>query len=258
MKNVIIIGGTSGIGRAMAQRYLDDGATMTVVGRDPGSLPEHTRLTALAADLSLEAEQDRIAQALAGTPIDALIFTAGGLSAKSRVTAEGKDAAFMVNHVARARITEALKSDLREGARVAFITGWGSYKKPPKTDYVYGAPGRDGFMHVLNGFVPNDQIFAALAEEREDLHILGCNPGPTRGTQLIKRAEAPGFMKLVRPIIHLMGRELDVVADEFFGTLADAAPGISWVMSSKPLPRPPHLTSAGPLETSPNKKEVQA
>ncbi|MGX9355010.1 SDR family NAD(P)-dependent oxidoreductase [Roseobacteraceae bacterium S113] len=237
----IIVGGTSGIGHALSDLYLKRGNDVTVVGRTAPSEPGGDRYQAVTADLSLESDQEDVVQRLKSDPIDTLLFTAGGLSAKSRVTAEGKDAAWMVNHIARKRLVTGLAPKLSQDARVGYISTWGSYKTPPPADYKYGIPGRDGMGHVLKSYVPNDALFARLAEERPDLHILGYNPGPTKGTALAKRQDTPVFVRFLGPFLRLMSRPVGVVSEEFLRSLETTSPGICWMNAGKTIARPLHL-----------------
>lgn len=240
-KRTVIVGGTSGIGHALSQLYLKRGDRVTIVGRRAPSEPLSDRYQTVTADLSLASGQEDALIGIGQDAIDTLLFTAGGLSAKSRVTAEGKDAAWMVNHIARKRLTDGLAPLLSKGARVGYISTWGSYKTPPPPDYDYGVPGRDGMGHVLKTYVPNDALFASLSKARPDLHILGYNPGPTKGTALAERPDTPLFMRLLAPVLKLMSRPVDLVSKEFFHSLETAAPGISWMNAGKPITRPPHL-----------------
>ena len=239
MTRTLIIGGTSGIGRALADLALLRGETVTVIGRRVEGLPDGVEC--ISADLSLAREHHRIVETLAGRSINRMIFTAGGLSARSRVTDEGRDAAFMVNHVARERLANGLLDRISGGARIGYVSSWGSYKALPPSDYVYGAPGRDGMRHVLNAYIPNDALFARLALARPDFAILGFNPGPTRGTDLASRAETPFLLKLIRPVFSRVARDVEIVAAEFDHLLETAPTGISWTKASTPLSPPPHV-----------------
>lgn len=242
MTRRIIVGGTSGIGRDLALRARDRGETVTVVGRDGAGLPVGVEV--VVADLSLARGQAEARDALAGRRIDRLVFTAGGLSAAARVTAEGRDAAYMVNHVARATLAEALLPQVTRGGRIGFVSSWGSYTAPPGPSYRYGVAGRSGLRHALTAYVPNDALFDRLAALRPDLAILGYNPGPTRGTRLATRAETPWLLKLVGPVFTRLARDVAVVGAEFDTLLETAPPGIAWHKGARTLPQPPHLGAA--------------
>lgn len=238
--HVVIIGGTSGIGRSMASLYASRGCSVTVVGRALRSTDQRNA-SAILADLSLRSGQDLVVEQIAKKPIDRLVFTAGWLSSRAQTTREGEDAAWMVHHVARKRIVEAVLPRLPGNAVVGFISGWGSYKKPPAQDYPFGKTDLQGLGHVLKTLMTNEPLFAHFARQRPDLRFLGYHPGPTRNTDLAKRPEAPGFLKLMQPVIRLVGRPVDIVASEFLEAMEQSRPGIFWRKANQELPRPPFL-----------------
>ena len=80
-----VIGGTGGLGRAIALWIAAQGAEVTVVGltfRDAGV----ARLSFITADHSLMAEARRVADALPAEQLDLLLFTAGIFSSPHRET----------------------------------------------------------------------------------------------------------------------------------------------------------------------------
>ena len=244
MEQVVIIGGTSGIGHALSELHQHRGDHVTIVGRSVPDRP--SGLNTVTADLSLLSGQDRAAADLRGTRIDRLIFTAGTLTARARTTTEGHDARYILHHIARQRLLEALSPQLSAGARVAFISSWGSYKSPPPAGYVYDAPRRGGLRHALNTYVPNDRLFAEFASSRADVSVLGYNPGPTRGTRLADRPDTPMMLRLIAPIFRRIARDVEIVAQEFAAATDTAPPGITWQKAGQRLARPGHL---GPLSS---------
>lgn len=83
-KNALIIGGSSGIGRAVAHTLASRGASVTVVGRDAAKLAETVRghvvaMHALRADIVTTAGQQRVVDAIdhATQPFDLLVNAAG-------------------------------------------------------------------------------------------------------------------------------------------------------------------------------------
>ena len=77
--NVVVTGGTDGIGRHLAAQLHDAGAAVIVIGRDGERLAaaRAAGMEAIAADLSNRAGCDALIVALAGRPIDMLINNAG-------------------------------------------------------------------------------------------------------------------------------------------------------------------------------------
>jgi NAD(P)-dependent dehydrogenase (short-subunit alcohol dehydrogenase family) len=82
-RRLVVVGGTNGLGRAIAQQALARGAEVTVVGRtfrdDPAA-----RLTFVAADLSSMREAIRVGRELPAESFDLVLFTTGIIAAKTR------------------------------------------------------------------------------------------------------------------------------------------------------------------------------
>lgn len=83
-RTVVVTGGGTGMGRAVADRFLQDGERVVVVGRRPEPLEcvrrDHPDADVLAvpADLTDPDDVQRVADALAGTGVDVLVNNAGG------------------------------------------------------------------------------------------------------------------------------------------------------------------------------------
>jgi NAD(P)-dependent dehydrogenase (short-subunit alcohol dehydrogenase family) len=76
---VVVTGGAAGIGRAAAERFAAGGDRVFVLDRDPVELGD--RVTGLTVDVAdragLAAAAERVGEALAGTPLSALVCAAG-------------------------------------------------------------------------------------------------------------------------------------------------------------------------------------
>ena len=87
--NIAIIGGTNGIGRALALATLAKGAKVKVVGRTSRDAAT-PGLSFVAADLSSLAAARRVAQDLSASSLDILVFTNGVMAGRQRrETSEG-------------------------------------------------------------------------------------------------------------------------------------------------------------------------
>lgn len=100
-KNIVVIGGTGGLGQALSRKMASQGANVLVVGqtfRDqqtPG-------IQFLQADLSLMSEAKRIADEIPAETIDMLIFTTGIFAApKRQETSEGIERDLAVSYLNR-------------------------------------------------------------------------------------------------------------------------------------------------------------
>jgi NAD(P)-dependent dehydrogenase (short-subunit alcohol dehydrogenase family) len=129
-KTVIITGATSGIGASAAEALAAQGARVIFTARDAAkaaaTLSALTRANPGAAhdfviaDLTTLAHMKTAAEALAakaGT-VDVLINNAGAIFSRRRLTADGLEMTFAVNHMAYFVITEILRPHLAPGARI--------------------------------------------------------------------------------------------------------------------------------------------
>ncbi len=129
MTLVVLTGATRGIGRAAAIELAGDGVEVAIVGRERervedvareakatgGGAPVHGHV----ADLMLMAEVRALAEEVRERyeRIDVLANNAGALFASRRVTAEGFEQTFALNHLAPFLLTNLLRDRL-EGGRV--------------------------------------------------------------------------------------------------------------------------------------------
>src|SRR5580698_4181936 len=129
-KVVVITGATSGIGVVAAQRLAAMGARIVLVARDTvrgqktlaglrssGADAAHS---AYYADLSRISEMKRVAAEIAAAEprIDVLINNAGALFGTRKVSADGLEMTFAVNHMAYFVVTNQLLPRMGEGARI--------------------------------------------------------------------------------------------------------------------------------------------
>ncbi|MGF1739745.1 SDR family NAD(P)-dependent oxidoreductase [Vibrio profundum] len=87
--NIIIIGGTSGIGFSLAQHYLDTGHTVTVCGRDLSKIPEtsaYLQLNQIQLDVTIQSELSAFFLDQQDQVIDILIYCAGKYFNERRLT----------------------------------------------------------------------------------------------------------------------------------------------------------------------------
>jgi NAD(P)-dependent dehydrogenase (short-subunit alcohol dehydrogenase family) len=131
-KTVVITGGTSGIGEVAAQALAQMGARIVLVARnksradatlarlrrsDPG-----VAHSVYFADLTRLAEMKRLAAEIADRepPIDILINNAGALFGTRRLTEDGLEYTFALNHMSYFVVTEGLRERLLAsgGARI--------------------------------------------------------------------------------------------------------------------------------------------
>jgi NAD(P)-dependent dehydrogenase (short-subunit alcohol dehydrogenase family) len=131
-KKLAVVGGTNGLGRAIAQQALACGAEVTVVGRTFRDDPA-TRLTFVAADLSSMREAISVGNELPAESFDLVLFTTGIIAAKTREeTPEHIERDVAISYLSRLAILQGLSPRLGS-AREAFA--------PRPRVFVMGSPG---------------------------------------------------------------------------------------------------------------------
>ncbi|HTQ02590.1 MAG TPA: SDR family NAD(P)-dependent oxidoreductase [Polyangiaceae bacterium] len=180
---VAIVGGTGGLGRALARFMAGRGARVTVVGqtfRDAG-VPG---LDFVKADLSSMREAKRVAAALPAETLDIVVFTTGIFAASKRQeTAEGLERDMAVSYLSRLVLLREIAPRLgtaRPGATTkprVFVMGY------PGTGQA-GNPGdlnaerSYGAMPVhMNTVAGNEMLVLDAAARYPNLLCFGLNPG---------------------------------------------------------------------------------
>jgi NAD(P)-dependent dehydrogenase (short-subunit alcohol dehydrogenase family) len=132
-KTVVITGGTSGIGQVAARKLAKLGARIVLIARDKPrgeatlallrqSAPNLAH-TAHYADLSRISEMKRAASEIAAREprIDVLINNAGALFSARRLTEDGLELTFALNHMAYFVVTELLLNRLAFSAPARIV-----------------------------------------------------------------------------------------------------------------------------------------
>jgi NAD(P)-dependent dehydrogenase (short-subunit alcohol dehydrogenase family) len=131
-KRLAVVGGTNGLGRAIAQQALARGAEVTVVGRTFRDDPD-ARLAFVAADLSSMRQAVRVGRELSAESFDLVLFTTGIFAAKTREeTPEHVERDVAISYLSRLAVLQGLSPRLGS-AREAFA--------PRPRVFVMGSPG---------------------------------------------------------------------------------------------------------------------
>jgi NAD(P)-dependent dehydrogenase (short-subunit alcohol dehydrogenase family) len=113
MTTVLVTGATDGIGMRTAQDLSELGANVIVHGRDTGRVAAMVAAVGgtargIVADFTSLASVRAMADQLADGPLDVLINNAGTFQPQRRLTADGHEATWQVNHLAGALLTDLL------------------------------------------------------------------------------------------------------------------------------------------------------
>ncbi|WP_297550804.1 SDR family oxidoreductase [Amycolatopsis sp.] len=133
-KTVLVTGGTSGIGKATAAGLAALGARVAITGRDRDRTRDaaagiavavgNPAVEPFAADMSSQAAVRQLAQEIldAYPRLDVLVNNAGGFWATRRMTPDGLEHTFAVNHLAGFLLTNLLLDRLKAGAPARIVT----------------------------------------------------------------------------------------------------------------------------------------
>src|SRR4051794_10476903 len=133
-KTVLVTGGTGGIGRATAAGLAALGARVAITGRDLArtraaaadiaAATGNSAVDAFAADMSSQAEVRRLAREVLATypRLDVLVNNVGGFWSTRRVTSDGLEHTFAVNHLAGFLLTDLLLGRLKASAPARIVT----------------------------------------------------------------------------------------------------------------------------------------
>ncbi|MFJ8128285.1 SDR family NAD(P)-dependent oxidoreductase [Streptomyces hydrogenans] len=178
MSTLVIAGGTDGIGKALAERHLDRGDTVLVIGRDPAKGRTYLerarargagdRARFVRADLSLLADTGAaIERITAETPaVDALVLCARHYRSRRTVTPEGYEENFALFYLSRYLLGHGLVPVLRKAERpvVVNVAGPGAPLDVVRWDDLQLRHGYHGGAALGHGGKLNDLLAVAFAD----------------------------------------------------------------------------------------------
>ncbi|MFF2777381.1 SDR family NAD(P)-dependent oxidoreductase [Streptomyces sp. NPDC058052] len=178
MSTLVIAGGTDGIGKALAERGLDRGDTVFVIGRDPAkgrAYLERARARGAAgrarfvtADLALTADTTAAVEEIAaGTPVvDALVLCARHYRYRRTETPEGYEENFALFYLSRYLLGHGLVPALGKADRpvVVNVAGPGAPLDVVRWHDLQLRHGYHGGAALGHGGKLNDLLGVAFAE----------------------------------------------------------------------------------------------
>jgi NAD(P)-dependent dehydrogenase (short-subunit alcohol dehydrogenase family) len=203
-KKILIVGGTSGLGRAISLNAASRGAIVKVVGRsfkDEGI----NGISFEGADLSLMKEAKRIGE-IVDDDFDVVVFTQGIIAGTKRAESEERiELDMAVSYLSRLVILKSLIPRLKAGARI-FIMGFpGSAPSSYRIDDLNAEKeyvGKFGFVHA-NTVVGNEALVIHWAATDKDHSFFGLNPGLIK-TGIRQGAYDTVGMKMMAPVLEGM------------------------------------------------------
>ncbi|HKL27862.1 MAG TPA: SDR family oxidoreductase [Natrialbaceae archaeon] len=242
----LVTGSTNGIGRETALRLADRGATVLVVGRDEArgrEVVERIRGAHPAADADLFlvdlADQDAVRDLARQVRndydrLDLLINNAGTWQGTRRVTDDGIEFTFAVNHLAPFILTNCLAPLLRESAPARVVTVTSGLHRSADLDLetVAERPDYDGRQAYSDSKLANVLFTYELAHRLDGTGVstFAAHPGAVPETSLAR--EAGGLSKLVWNAFAYLP---DVLVGGVFGGVEDGAETVCYAATSPDL-----------------------
>ncbi|MER7789699.1 SDR family NAD(P)-dependent oxidoreductase [Streptomyces sp. NPDC097640] len=237
-KHLLVIGGTNGLGRAVAQQALERGAEVTVVGRTFRDQPAG-RLTFVQADLSSMREAVRLGNELPAESYDVAYFSLGIMAAKTREeTAEGVERDMAISYLSRLAMLQGLSSRLGtarpDGAPqprvfVMGAPGTGNIGDPddPNSEKSYKS-----FAAHANTVAGNEMLVLAGPDRLPGPAYFGLNPGFIKtGIRSNYLGEGSVAHRVAEGLVGLLGPSPETYAERIVPLLfTDALEGRTGLM----------------------------
>jgi NAD(P)-dependent dehydrogenase (short-subunit alcohol dehydrogenase family) len=177
-KRVAVVGGTGGLGQALAKAMAQRGAAVTVVGRtfrDQGT----AGLDFFEADLASMKEARRVGRELPVEGLDVVVLTTGIFAAPQReVTTEGVERDLAVSYLSRVAILEALVPRLHGERRTrVFVMGFPGAGELGNPEDLNADASYDALKQHMTTVAGNEALVLDLAKRHPALGVFGLNPG---------------------------------------------------------------------------------
>ncbi|WP_042377215.1 SDR family NAD(P)-dependent oxidoreductase [Streptacidiphilus melanogenes] len=219
-QRAVVTGATGGIGLETARGLAAAGFAVTVVGRDAArgaQAVERLKAAAtdgepafVAADLASLGEVRELAVRLAAEgPLDVLVNNVGAMFPERRLTADGIEASFAVNHLSPYLLTESLLETLGSGSpsRIVNVTSGAVRVAKHRFDAVEPRGGYYGFHWYGRAKLANLAYTLDLARrlDRSGVSVFAADPGGaatamTDGTMTSPKIVSPG-LRLMWPLV---------------------------------------------------------
>lgn len=239
-KRVAITGATAGIGQAMARSFAGLGATVYLVGRNPGKVDQASAMVrdsvndahvvGEVCDVSdLDAVRQWTADFANRVPaLDGLVHNAGLMPKERLITGQGHEVQLATHVLGPHLITERLLPLLRAagGASVVFVSSGGMYGSPLVVDDLECRRG----YNVVRTYARTKKMQVVLADSwarrlaGTDIRVESMHPGWVDAPGVAEYL--PRFRAVTRPLLR---------------DLADGADTAVWLVATRPESKPGHF-----------------
>jgi NAD(P)-dependent dehydrogenase (short-subunit alcohol dehydrogenase family) len=228
-QRILVTGSTDGLGRRVAAELAGRGVEVLVHGRDEEKVADAIRETGaregLVADLA-SLEQVRRLAGEAGA-LDTLVNNAGVIVPERRLSADGHELTFAVNHLSHFLLTLLLLDELREPARVVNVSSIG--QAPLDFDDLGFERGYDAYTAYARSKLAQVLFTLELAERLgdRDVTVNALHPATLMNTKMVRETfgRARGSVEEgVEAVVRLVADpDLDGVSGRFFDGLRESS-----------------------------------
>jgi NAD(P)-dependent dehydrogenase (short-subunit alcohol dehydrogenase family) len=224
MKNIVITGGTDGMGKVTAMHFLKKGANVIVVSSTPAKgerflaeaqqIGAKDRATFIQADLSSIQENQRVIEAIKSRfdTLDLLMFCAAKYQNQYVETHDGFEMIFATYYLSRFILSYGLK-DLLEKAEnpVIFNVAAPGMKGEVRWDDLNFRENFNGLKVSFHGSRLNDLSAVSFAENSKPTNIkyILYNPGFVGTDGVTKAFDNPAKRLIVKIAVRLLGLSLE-------------------------------------------------
>lgn len=180
---IAVVGGTSGLGRAIALQLASRGAQVTVVGRSFKDA-DVKNITFVKADLTSMQAAKETAALIAPETLDIVLFTVGILAATTRaVTSDGLERDMAVSYLNRLVMLKEIVPKLRKTENSlgfkprVFVMGYPGTGKLGTIEDLNQEKSYGAFKAHMNTVAGNEAMVLVAAERYPGLNVYGLNPG---------------------------------------------------------------------------------
>ena len=217
--NAAVIGGTGGIGRALAQKLAAQGAHVIVVGKTFRDRSVHG-IEFMKADLSLMDEARRVADTLQTATLDLVVFTTGVMAGPKReVTGDGIERDLAVSYLNRFVILDRIaprlgtaRSNKRMKARV-FSIGYPGSGQIADVDDLNSERTYKKMRAHSNTVAGNEVLVLDAAGRFPHIEVFGLNPGVVKTNIRANFFKSKALLKIVEALTSFMTLRPEVYAE---------------------------------------------
>jgi len=185
LSHVLLVGGTSGIGLALAQQLVKNGVRVTAVGRSEPNLTS-TLARFVKADLSSMKEARRLGKLFRDDDFDVLFFTIGTTVMRYETTSEGIEKDLAVSYLNRHVLLFSLlnnglgsKTQSTKNRPRIFLVGAPGFFAAPEIEDINWEKGYEGINinPHMNAHVFNEAIVHYISFKYPNVSAFGLSPG---------------------------------------------------------------------------------